>query len=373
VRKLALLFLLATFPLFAAKPWETIDYSRTRLKDADVASRTLDELRLMRGILFGRHGRVFGVDRDIDRYLRAQSWYKADRGYDNTTLNDVEHANLDVIRKAEAMRHKNVEPGDMRWWKARALAEAQLGEHSGPELRVLLAEIEAIHGRVFDDAPTLQQYFDARYWYRADRDYDPKVLTATERKNMDVIESAIRRQRKVVLLPGDLGPYLTKPITPQMLAGVGLHELRFLRNEIYARRGRVFQTGWLANWFSQYSWYQPNEQFRDEMLTPVQKSNVAVITARERELHDLLSSAPIATSMLAGMFTEDLRRLRNEIYARHGRPFQDAALRSYFGSFDWYRPDPAFDEASLSPTEHANAELIQRMEREASSQIVFEG
>jgi hypothetical protein len=166
---------------------------------------------------------------------------------------------------------------------------------------------------------------------------------------------------------------MTKPITPQVLAGVGLHELRFLRNEIYARRGRPFQTGWLANWFSQYSWYQPNEEFRDETLTPVQKNNVAVITARERELHDLLSNAPVATSMLDGLFTEDLRRLRNEIYARHGRPFKDAELRSYFESLDWYRPDPAFDEASLSPTERANAELIQRMEREASSRIVFEG
>ncbi|HJQ39643.1 MAG TPA: YARHG domain-containing protein [Thermoanaerobaculia bacterium] len=367
MRTLALLFLLA------ATSWETFDYSTKRLSDAGVAGRSLDELRLMRGIIFGRHGRVFGVDRDIDRYLRAQGWYKADPGFDNTMLTEIERANLDVIRKAEALRHAHVEPGDMRWWKTRALSEAQLGEHSGPELRVLLAEVEAIHGRVFDDAPTLQQYFDARYWYAADRDYDPKVLTATERKNMEVIESAIRRQRKVVLLPGDLGPYMAKPITPQMLAGVGLHELRFLRNEIYARRGREFKTFWLQNWFSQYSWYQPNERFRDEQLTAVQKNNVKVITARERELHDLLSSAPLATSMLDGLFTEDLRRLRNEIYARHGRPFKDAALRGYFESLDWYRADPAFDEASLSPVERANAELIQRMEKEASSQIVFEG
>jgi hypothetical protein len=373
MRKLALLlFLLAAIPLFAA-PWETFDSSRKRLKDADVAGRTLDELRLMRGVIFGRHGRIFGVDRDIDRYLRAQSWYAADRDYDNASLNDVERANLDVIRKAEAMRHPHVEPGDMRWWKTSALSETQLGEHSGPELRVLLAEIEAIHGRVFNDAPTLQHYFNARYWYREVHEYDPKVLTTIERKNMDVIESAIRRQRKVVLLPGDMGPYMTKPVAPQMLAGVGLHELRFLRNEIYARRGRFFQTGWLSNWFSQYSWYEPNEQFRDEMLTPVQRNNVAVITARERQLHDALSSAPIATSMLEGLFTEDLRRLRNEIYARHGRPFKDPELRGYFGSFDWYHPDPAFAETSLSPTERANAELIQRMEQEASSHIVFEG
>ncbi|HVR39101.1 MAG TPA: YARHG domain-containing protein, partial [Thermoanaerobaculia bacterium] len=345
MRKLVLLLLLCAAPLFAAQRWETFDYANQRLSDADVTTRSLDELRLMRGIVFGRHGRVFGTDRDIDRYLRAQSWYKPDSEYDNSALSEIEHHNLDVIRHAEASRHANVEPGDMRWWKSRALTESALGEHSGPELRVLLAEVEAIHGKYFGDAPTLQHYFSARYWYEPNSDYDPKTLTATERKNMEVIESAIRRQRKVVLLPGDLGPYMTKPITPAMLDGVGLHELRLLRNEIYARRGRSFKTVWLAYEFVGYSWYEPTDNFRDDMLTPVQKSNVAIITARERELHDALSTAPIKTAMLEGLFTEDLRRLRNEIYARRGRTFKDKELRDYFGSFDWYQPSDSFTEA----------------------------
>jgi len=373
MRKLVLL-LLVTFPLFAAKPWETFDYAKETLTAEAVADRTLDELRLMRGIIFGRHGRVFGVDRDIDRYLRAQSWYQPDPNFDNTLdLNDQERANLDVIRGAEARLHSQVEPGDMRWWKTRELTEQLLGEHSGPELRVLLAEIEAIHGKYFEDSPTLQAYFDARYWYRIDRDYEPKVLTATERKNMDVIEAAIHRQRKVVLLPGDMGGSMDKAIAPAMLDNIGLHELRLLRNEIYARRGREFKTAWLANWFSQYTWYQPDEKFRDDMLTGVQKSNVKMITARERELHDALSTKEMKPSMLDGLFTEDLRRLRNEIYARRGRPFKDQELRDYFTSFDWYHPAASFDEKSLTPIEHANAELIRRMESEASSRINFEG
>src|SRR5436190_437736 len=292
MRKLVLLSLLAALPLFAAKPWETFDYAKERLTDAAVADRTLDELRLVRGIIFGRHGRVFGVDRDIDRYLRAQSWYKANPDFDNIDLSELEHASLDVIRGAEARLHAHVEPGDMRWWKARSLSESLLGEHTGPELRVLLAEIEAIHGKYLEDSPTLQAYFDARYWYRMDRDYDPKVLTAIERKNLDVIESAIHRQRKVVLLPGDLAGWLDKPITPLALENIGLHELRLLRNEIYARRGR---------------------------------------------------------------------------------PFKDQELREYFTSFDWYHPASSFNEASLTPVEHANAELIRRMESEASSRINFEG
>lgn len=373
-RFLVLPLLLLASALLAGEPWESFDYAKRRLTEADVASRSLEDLRRMRGIVFGRHGRIFGSDPDIDRYLRAQPWYAPRRTFDNTDLNDIERANLDVIRMAEAARHVHVEPGDMRYWQTRELTEAKLGPHSGAELRVLEAEIEAIHGKVFRESPTLQQYFAARYWYHVPRvDYDPKMLSAIERRNMAVIAAAMRRQRKLVLLPGDLGPFMDKPIAPEMLDGLGLHELRLLRNEIYARRGYEFRTPWLVNWFFGYEWYELKEGFRPEQLTAVQRGNVAVITARERELHDALSTAKIDTASLEGLFTEDLRRLRNEIYARHGRPFKDAELRAYFSSFDWYKPDPKFLETSLSPLERANAAAILRLEEGAESKIVFEG
>src|SRR5215212_7424668 len=99
MRKLVLLLFVSATPLFAAKSWETFDYAKQPLTEAAVAERTLDELRLMRGIVFGRHGRIFSADRDIDRYLRAQSWYKPDAYYLMTMeLTAVETANLDVIR-----------------------------------------------------------------------------------------------------------------------------------------------------------------------------------------------------------------------------------------------------------------------------------
>lgn len=58
----------------------------------------------------------------------------------------------------------------------------------------------------------------------------------------------------------------------------------------------------------------------------------------------------------------DLRRIaRNEIYARKGRFFQDAALKAHFSRFSWYRPHSW--EVRLSPVEDANIRLIQSMER----------
>lgn len=57
-----------------------------------------------------------------------------------------------------------------------------------------------------------------------------------------------------------------------------------------------------------------------------------------------------------------LRLLRNEIYARHGRTFSSADLASYFSTQSWYKPDPAFAEATLSKTEKENISTLARVE-----------
>ncbi len=44
---------------------------------------------------------------------------------------------------------------------------------------------------------------------------------------------------------------------------------------------------------------------------------------------------------------EDLRMLRNTIYAMHGHVFQDKELRTFFERFPWYVPDPNLDLSTL--------------------------
>src|SRR5436305_828679 len=51
--------------------------AREQLKDLD-----LSDLKLLRGVVFGRHGRVFR-DRDIQGYLKDQEWYKPDPNFTN--------------------------------------------------------------------------------------------------------------------------------------------------------------------------------------------------------------------------------------------------------------------------------------------------
>ena len=341
-----------------------IDFSKTSLKQTQIRNLTLEDLKLLRGIVFGRHGRVF-KDLDIKSYLEEQPWFKPNPDFRNSMLNDIERRNLDLIRMAEAAKHETIQPGDMRYWRDRPITARKLGKHSGAEWKVLLAEVEAIHGKRFDDEPWLQQYFEERYWYFPNDKYDAKKLTAIERKNLAMLSDAQKKQRKVALLPGDMEFFENKTITEQMLHGLSLHELRLLRNEIYARHGRMFRHDWLQQYFYFQPWYAPDQNFQDDQLSGNDKLNVETIVKYENKIHQELSTKPITTALLEGLFIEDASQMRQEIYARHGKVFKEPWLQKYFSSFDWYKADPNFSEAALTEVEKKNVATIAAYEKRA--------
>jgi hypothetical protein len=355
------------------KPWENFDYGSRNISAKDLSALTLYDLKLVRGVVFGKHGRIF-KDPDIKRYLQSRTWYKPDTEFKNSALNDTERDNLDVIRLTEAAQHETVEPGDMRLYQNKALTRKKLGTHTNAEWTVLAAEVEAIRGKRFDDEPWLQQYFDERYWYRPADHYNPKTLTPIEQKNLQLIDTIRRQQRKVAIAPGDMELFENKLIAEAMLRGLSLHELRLLRNEIYARHGRVFKTLWLQQYFGGQPWYDPNDEFKDEELTGADKTNVETIVAYENKLHNQIGTKPITRTLLEGLFVEDVRKMRDEIYARHGKVFKNEWTQKYFASFDWYKPDPKFNEASLSAVEKQNLTTIAAYEKRAvSAMSVIEG
>lgn len=353
--------------------WQNFNFAKSALKPADVASVPSEDLKLMRGIVFGRHGRVF-KDAEIATYLTAQDWYKPNTEFQNSMLNGTERRNLDIIRDAEAGKHLTVQPGDMRYWRTRALIARKLGKHSGAEWLVLRSEVEAIHGKRFESDAWLQQYFDERYWYKPADRYDPKSLSDVELKNLETISLAQKKSRKVALAPGDMELFENRLISEQMLHGLSLYELRLLRNEVYARHGRQFQAPWLSQYFFSQPWYQPDENFKDEELSGSDKQNVETIVAYEKKIHDNLSSKPVTRALLEGLFVEDASQMRQEIYARRGKVFKEPWLQKYFASFDWYKPDPNFTDASLSTVEKKNIATIAAYEKKAvSAMSVIEG
>ncbi len=74
----------------------------------------------------------------------------------------------------------------------------------------------------------------------------------------------------------------------------------------------------------------------------------------------------ISADELEGFSAEDCRYARNEIYARHGRKFDDAELQAYFESKSWYEGTidaKSFKEDSLSKEERANIDTITEYEK----------
>jgi hypothetical protein len=346
--------------------WEKFDFAKQAVKPEQLQGLSLKELSLLRGIVFGKHGRVFR-EQDIQNYLYSRDWYQVNDEFKNTLLNDSERRNIDVIREAEAKKHTKVEPGDLRFYRDRVITRDLLGKHSLAELHIMRAEIEAIHGKRFDDEPTLQTYFEERYWYAPVEKYEPKTLNETERKNMALILAATKEQRNLKLAPGDMSYFQSRPLTEDLLKGLSLHELRLLRNEIYARRGRLFRTAWLSDYFYSQDWYKPMDDFGEPELSPNEKKNIETIVAYENRIHEDLAAKIITQDLIDGMFLEDASKLRNEIYARRGKVFKDKWLNKYYASFSWYKANPAFSEAVLTATEKKNIATIKAYEKQAMS------
>jgi hypothetical protein len=346
------------------KDWERVDFSTRTIKAEELAELSQYSLQLLRGLVFGRHGRIF-KDPAIKNYLESKKWFKPNPGFQNSMLNNVERANLDTIREAEAKAHDQIQPGDLRFYRDRLITEEMLGWHTGAEWRVLRAEVEAIYGKRFTDEPWLQKYFEERYWYAPNPNYDSKQLSEIERKNIEAIAAAQKKQRSLAISPGDMEIFQETELTEKMLHGLSLHELRLLRNEIFARRGRRFGADWLQNYFDVQDWYEASKTGRQQELTEIEKKNAETILNYENRLRAELSTKAITDALLEGLFQEDARKLRNEIYARHGKPFKDRELQRYFSSFDWYKPDPQYSDKALNEIEKQNIAAIFNYEQSA--------
>lgn len=77
----------------------------------------------------------------------------------------------------------------------------------------------------------------------------------------------------------------TRYISSDELLYLSENELCLARNEIYARHGRVFEDDDIRNYFLSQSWYNGTiapEDFREDMLSEVEKHNIEKIKAEEK-------------------------------------------------------------------------------------------
>ena len=359
---------------FGKQNWQKFDFAKKKLTKTQLGKlkteQQISELELLRGVVFGKRGRVF-KEKSIQHFLEKQTWYKPNPAFTNDVLTKTERENLDLIRLMEAEKHPTILPGDMRVWQRKLITEENIGGYSAAEWRILLAEIEAIHGKTFADEQWLQKYFDERYWYRRNANYSPTVLNDTERKNLEFLLSEKSKNRNTAISVGDMDNFQTVALTEELLKGLSMMELRMIRNEIWARRGRKFDTPGVRQYFEWRDWYKPLKDQKQVKLSPIENQNVELLLAAEAKMREKLSTEILADDALGELFTEDLRVLRNEIYARRGRIFKDAELQKYFAAQSWYQPNADFKDEMLNETEITNLAAIRQAEESAISKFIL--
>ncbi|MDQ3798748.1 MAG: YARHG domain-containing protein [Acidobacteriota bacterium] len=360
---------------FNRQNWHKFDFTKRKITRAQLErldnAAAFSHLELLRGVVFGKRGRVF-KERSIQDYLEAQAWYKPNPKFTNALLTKMERDNLDLIRLAEAERHESIEPGDMRIWQTRLITDEKLRSYSPAELSILIAEIEAIHGKTFPEEEWLQKYFDERYWYKRNPNYAPAVLTEIERKNLEMLFAQKGEGRRTAISIGDMENFQNVLLTEDKLKNLTLMELRMIRNEFWARRGKKFDTPGIRQYFDWRDWYKPAKNQKTVKLNKIEEQNVKLIEAYEAKMRERLSSELLTEDALSGLFTEDLRILRNEIYARRGRVFKDKELQKYFESTEWYQPNPDFRDDMLGEIEFKNLAAIKTAEETAISKFTEE-
>jgi len=358
---------------FNRKGWDKFDFTKKKITKAQLAkldsdSGVVDELALLRGIVFGKRGRIF-KERSIQDYLEKQAWYKPKATFTNAVLTRIERDNLDAIRLTEAERHTSIKPGDLRLWQTKEIPDDNLYAETPSDWRIMIAEIEAIHGKRFDDEPWLQKYFEERYWYKPNANYNASVLTEIERKNLEKLNAKRNEDRSVAIAVGDMDRFQNVLLTEDLLKNLTMNDLRSIRNEFWARRGRKFITPGYKQMFEWRDWYKPEKDQTKVKLNQIEEQNVKLIEAQEAKIREKISSEPITNEMVEDLFVEDLRVLRNEIYAKRGRVFKDPTLQKYFEAQSWYKPNPDFKDESLSETESKNLAVIKQVEEYAISKF----
>jgi hypothetical protein len=182
---------------FSRKNYDKFDFAKSKITSAQLKKLKTDgavnELALLARRRF-RQARAHFQRTTIQEYLEKQAWYKPKANFTNAVLTKTERDNLDLIRLAEAERHDYVQPGDLRLWQTREIPDDKIYTETAANWRILIAEIEAIHGKRFDEEPWLQKYFEERYWYQANPNYDSSVLTDNRAQKSRKIQRQTRRR-----------------------------------------------------------------------------------------------------------------------------------------------------------------------------------
>ena len=203
------------------------DSSSRYLQDADLQPLTVQELCYARNEIYARHGVIF-VSEELQDYFDQKYWYWGSvpsEAFSSDSLNSFEQANVLKLKDAEYERM----PGGYQ--------------------------------------------LDGDYTYRGIGSYSEKQDTAVDTAvSEDYIfsdsDSRYLEEEEIVRLP--------------------LQLICYARNEIYARKGYIFQSEQLREYFGGKSWYSPTvpaSSFSDSLFNEYESANILLLKQIEYRIN----------------------------------------------------------------------------------------
>lgn len=319
------------------------DSDSAYLTEADIAGMDAQVLCYAKNEIYARHGRQF-VSKELSGYFEEQPWYYgfiSAENFSSAVLNKYETANVKVLTDKE----KALMPGGYVLDKAgysyepvysyvyggtltevsesspyifadsdsRYLSESEITLLSLQAICYAKNEIYARHGRMFQ-SQELTDYFNSKDWYVGTvrpENFSASVFNAYENANVQLLASCEKAKNAagyqldqpgydIYAVSGGTtsqtwytgSEYIfadsdTRYLTSAEVNSLSLKMACYAKNEIYARRGRLFQSSELAEYFRNKSWYygriQPGD-FSDDVFNKYELENIRVLTEREYSL-----------------------------------------------------------------------------------------
>lgn len=117
----------------------------------------------------------------------------------------------------------------------------------------------------------------------------------------------------------------------------------------------LYMTNRITDWNE-----KDKEEFTYEYATVYPMDEFGKITAGRKYLQ--ASQRPLTTEELSAFSKDELRIMRNEIFASYGYIFKTEPLKSYYASLQWYYPENENVDKMLNEFEKRNVRMIRNEE-----------
>lgn len=245
MRALVVVMLLASSAFAEDRPL----YFTRPLKAEDVAGRSLRELTLMRNWIYARRGNEFRRAW-LREFFTQQKWYQPNQ----------------AAFLSEGWKNlSDDQPAD--WTRDDRNAEVIAAYESSLTIEQLTAMRDAARARV----------------------KDAKAPAADEMLELKLLSVRLGGWAGEGDAPAGLNP-LENPkrldglLKLRDLDDLSPRDLKLLRNTIFARKGRPFETPLVKGHFKTVAWYVANPKYSDKLLNDVDKKNVKPIQSLEKQL-----------------------------------------------------------------------------------------